>query len=71
VLIRLLAYAGVLEAPGHPSFFDDYVRPAARDLPPQRFADWGYPTIWWRAAHGVRADAIAFWFPQLSAAHAT
>lgn len=71
VLIRILAYAGVLEAPGHPSFLDAYVPPAARDLPPQRFADWGYPAIWWRAGHGVRADAITYWFPQIAAARAT
>jgi hypothetical protein len=70
VLIRILAYAGVLEAPGYPSFFDGYVHPDARDLPPQRFADWGYPTTWWRARHGVRADAVAYWFPETSGAHA-
>jgi hypothetical protein len=61
----------VFEAPGHPSFFDGYVPPAERDLPLQRFADWGYPAIWWRAGHGVRSDAVAFWFPSVAAASAT
>ena len=62
VLIRILVYAGVLTPQGYPTFFDGFVPPQRRVLPPQRFADWGYPTIWWRAGHGVRADAIAFWF---------
>ena len=71
ILIRILGYAGVLEAPGHPSFFDGFVPGPARYLPRQRFADWGYPIIWWRAGHGVRRDAAAFWFPELSAASAS
>jgi hypothetical protein len=70
VLIQLLGYSGVLEAPEHPSFFDEYVPPDARDLPRQRFADWGYPVIWWRARHGIRADAVAFWFPRSAVARA-
>ena len=61
-LIRILGYAGVFEVPDHPSFFDGYVLPDARELPRQRFADWGYPIIWWRAIHGVRRDAADFWF---------
>jgi hypothetical protein len=65
-LIRILGYIGVLEAPGHPSFFDGYISPERWDLPPQRFAEWGYPVIWWRARHGVRMDAVAFWFPHSS-----
>ena len=69
-LLRVLAYAGVLEAPGHPSFFDAYVPPDGRDLPFQRFADWGYPIIWWRARDGVRSDAVAFWFPESALARA-
>jgi hypothetical protein len=66
VLIQILAIAGILEAEGHPSFFDEFVAAPERDLPPQRFADWGYPTIWWRAHHGIRSDAVAFWFPDVS-----
>ena len=66
VLIQILACAGILEAEGHPSFFERFVPGEARDLPAQRFADWGYPTIWWRAKHGVRADAISFWFPEVA-----
>lgn len=66
-LLQILGYAGVFEAPGYPSFFDDYVMPAARELPRQRFAEWGYPIIWWRARHGVRQDAVMYWFPQASA----
>jgi hypothetical protein len=65
-LIRILGYIGVLEAPGHPSFFNGYIMPERRDLPPQRFADWGYPIIWWRARPGVRIDSVAYWFPQSS-----
>lgn len=68
--LRILAYAGVLEDPAHPGFFDGYVPPDSRDLPPQRFADWGYPVVWWRARHGVRTDAAAFWFPESSDANA-
>lgn len=69
-LLRILAYAGVIEDPAHPGFFDGYVPPDSRNLPAQRFADWGYPAIWWRAHHGVRMDAAAFWFPESSGAHA-
>jgi hypothetical protein len=69
-VIRILAYAGVLEAPEHPGFFDGYVPPESRDLPAQRFADWGYPAVWWRAQHGVRGDAVTFWFPEGSGAPA-
>ena len=65
-LIRILGYAGVLEARSHPSFFDFYILPDSRELPRQRFADWGYPIIWWRARDGVRYDAAAFWFAETS-----
>ena len=61
-LIRILGYAGVLEAPGYPSFFESYVLPEARHLPRQRFADWGYPIIWWRARDGIRKETAMFWF---------
>jgi len=66
ILIQILAYIGVLETPGHPSFFDGYVPSQRRDIPRQRFADWAYPAIWWRARHGVRLDAVAYWFPRSS-----
>jgi hypothetical protein len=70
VLIQILVYAGVLTPRGYPTFFDGFVPPERRLLPPQRFADWGYPSIWWRAGHGVRADAINFWFARHSEARA-
>ena len=62
--IRILSSAGVLQPRDAPSFFDGFVPPNRRILPPQRFADWGYPAIWWRAEHGVREEAVRFWFPQ-------
>ena len=70
-LVQILGYAGVLEAPGHPSFFDTFVPPSERDLPPQRFADWGYPIIWWRARDGSRPDAVEFWFDRNRHDHAS
>jgi hypothetical protein len=66
VLIQILSYAGVLEPADHPTFFDEYVPPHHRALPPYRFADWGYPAIWWRAQDGIREDAVGFWFPEVS-----
>jgi hypothetical protein len=65
-LLRILAYAGILEADGYPGFLHRYVPPDERVLPPQRFVEWGYPMIWWRAAHGVSAAAVSFWFPELA-----
>jgi hypothetical protein len=67
-LIRILGYAGVLEARAYPSFFTSYVLPDSRELPQQRFADWGYPIIWWRAHDGVRPEAADFWFGSRSRA---
>ena len=68
ILIRILGYAGVFEAAGYPSFFRGYAYPEDRALPSQRFADWGYPIIWWRARDGVCADAVKFWFPEIALA---
>jgi hypothetical protein len=65
-LIQLLAYASLLEDPSHPGYLDSYVFRAQREMPRYRFLDWGYPAIWWRARFGVRADAVQFWFPELS-----
>ena len=70
-LIRILGYAGVLEASGYPSFFDSYVLPDARHVPHQRFVEWGYPIIWWRARDGIRKDAAAFWFGESVTSSAT
>jgi hypothetical protein len=65
-LLQILSYAGILEPSAHPTFFEQYVPPDHRALPPYRFADWGYPAIWWRAHDGVREDAVEFWFPEVS-----
>jgi hypothetical protein len=65
VLIRILAYASILEDSNHPGYLDSYVPPEKRDMPPYRFLDWGYPAIWWRARFGVREDAVQFWFPEV------
>ncbi len=70
VLLRILAYASILEAPEHPGYLDSYVLPEQRELPRQRFADLGYPIMWWRAKDGVRADAVAFWFPEIASTRA-
>jgi hypothetical protein len=65
MLIRILAYAGIFEDPGHPGYLNSYVPPVKREMPPYRFLDWGYPAIWWRARFGVREDAVQFWFPDV------
>jgi hypothetical protein len=57
-----VAHAFVASLGSRQGFFDEYVTLDASDLPAQRFADWGYPAIWWRARHGVRSDAVDFWF---------
>jgi hypothetical protein len=62
VLVQILGYAGILQAPQYPGFLDAFVPLDLRVLPPQRFADWGYPIIWWRARDGIRHDAVELWF---------
>lgn len=68
VLVQVLGYAGILCAPDKPRFFDDFVAPDARDRPHAHFADWPFPVTWWRAGHGVRLDAVEYWFPEIAAA---
>jgi hypothetical protein len=70
VLIRILSIAGVFECPDHQGYFDGYIHPRRRILPAQRFTDWGYPAIWWRARHGVRRDAALYWFTNKAFLHA-
>lgn len=65
MLIQSLSLAGVFKPAKYPTFFDGYVPPDERVLPPVRFPDWFYPTIWWRAQDGVDARAVKFWFPEL------
>lgn len=62
-MLIILAIAGILKPRDYPTYFEEFVR--QRPLPPQRFADWGYPTIWWRAADGYSTPALRFWFPRL------
>jgi hypothetical protein len=62
-MIVILSTAGILKPRGYPTYFDEFV--LHRPLPPQRFADWGYPTIWWRASDGVNEAALDFWFPEM------
>jgi hypothetical protein len=62
-LLIILSTAGILKPRDYPTYFEEFVR--RRPLPPQRFADWGYPTIWWRAADGYSTPAVRFWFPHL------
>jgi hypothetical protein len=66
VLIQILACAGIIEASGHPGYFDMFVPGREREMPPYHYLDWGYPTIWWRASDGIRHDRVAYWFPQIA-----
>ena len=62
-LLRILCYAGVLQPKEYPTFFREWVPPHRWVTPNYRFTEWGYPTIWWRAADGVNAEALDEWFP--------
>jgi hypothetical protein len=63
VAIKILGYAGVFSTPGHASFFDRFLMNEEQELPHQRFVDWGYPMVWWRAKDGIREEAVVQWFP--------
>ena len=59
VLIRLLAYAGVLDCEGYPSFLHRFVQPGERVHPGN---EWGYPAGWWRGKGTVNEEAVALYF---------
>ena len=67
VLVELLGFAGILSAPDRERYFDGYIAPDDRVLPNTHYADWRFPVTWWRAGHGLRRDALEFWFPQVLA----
>lgn len=62
-MLIILSIAGILKPRDYRTFFEGFA--LERPLPPQRFADWGYPTIWWRAGDGYSTPAVRFWFPDL------
>jgi hypothetical protein len=59
ILIQILAYAGVLNCQGHPSFLHRFVSPEERRCPNN---EWGYPAGWWRGGSGVNLEAVALFF---------
>jgi hypothetical protein len=70
ILVQILGYAGILCSPDKLRFFDDFIVPDGRVRPNTHFADWPFPVTWWRAGQGIRADAVEYWFPELTSAGA-
>ena len=64
VLVNILGYAGVLEAPGHPGWSEQFV-PFYKTLafPGTPRSDWPYPVVWWRRIEGINAKALSKAFP--------
>jgi hypothetical protein len=65
VLIGILGMCGILGTAAHPGYLRQFVPASARELPPRRFVDMGYPACWWTRADGVSKEAVAYWFGHL------
>jgi hypothetical protein len=65
VFLEILAYCGILRSPGIPNYFLDFVNYDDRDDPSGMRAEWCFPMSWWYPQHGVHADALKFWFPEI------
>jgi hypothetical protein len=63
VLLQILGYASVLEAPDRPGYLAKFVPVSERLLPPASKIDWTYPFAWWRGSSGTNMAAVSYWFP--------
>lgn len=59
VLIRLLAYAGVLDCSPYPSYLAGWPQLDERAIVHN---EWGYPAGWWRGSGAVNRDATVYFF---------
>ena len=64
-LIQILGYAGILKDPSKPDFRKKYVPYSLREEPSTHKNDWSYPVMWWKGEHGIDADAVDDWFPNI------
>lgn len=62
VLLQILGYAGILQSRGEHRLLERFTPAVDRVTE----TEWSYPVSGWRGRDGVRADAVAFWFPELA-----
>lgn len=65
ILLEILAVAGVLDTPEHPSYRTAFIPSRSRVNPGRHNEDREYPMPWWRGSDGLNEEAIAEWFPFL------
>lgn len=65
VPVSLLGYAGVLAAPKHASFSDQFVPFIERRMPPVPRRDWEYPLWYWRGQNGIDPRLVTLYFPAI------
>ncbi|MDE3165255.1 MAG: hypothetical protein KGN36_05570 [Acidobacteriota bacterium] len=65
-LIGILGYCGILQDPAKPGYFEGFPQYSLRPHTPWYKDDWPYPVQWWNGSHGVRVEAVSYWFPDLA-----
>lgn len=59
ILLGILGICGIMEAPNHQGYLNDFTPLYHRDAPPiGRANDWHYPISWWKAKNGINEEAL-------------
>jgi hypothetical protein len=62
VLVAILGFCGILEAPDHPGFSRAFIPVGERSLPRRRSIDMPYPACWWTRDEGINLEAVDGYF---------
>lgn len=62
ILLKILAYCGILQPRKHPGYYQSYPHYFDRVIPPFNKIDWTYPICWWRGQDGINEDALEYYF---------
>ena len=60
VIVQILGFCGILDAPAHPGYSKQFIPYSKRDEPAT--GEMPYPVSWWRAKNGVNDKALQAFF---------
>lgn len=64
IIVNILGYSGILEAPNHPGWSERFVRfYETLAFPGTPRNGWPYPVVWWRRIEGINTKALRQAFP--------